>query len=178
MRIRGWPAPCLAILLHLACCFTLLWACTARASTPTLYECVKVIDGDSVIVRAEELHAPVRLLGIDCPEMNQEWGKAAREFVAARILGKQVRLDFDHPRQDDYDRNLCYLWYEADGAWTCLNIELVRAGLAVPYRKRSSIRLQQDILRARQEAQNAQNGFWTQGGLKLHPREHRRQRRN
>ncbi len=176
MRTDARPGSPCAFRLCLVCCLFLFLTVAARASAQPLYTCTKVIDGDSVIVLAGGLHAPVRLLGIDCPEMDQEWGKAARDFVAARIIGEQVRLEFDHPRLDNYNRNLCYLWYRKAGDWTCLNLDLVRAGLAVPYRARSSIRLQDDILDAQQEAQDAQAGFWAQGGLKLHPREHRRRR--
>ncbi|MFW5733764.1 MAG: thermonuclease family protein [Oceanidesulfovibrio sp.] len=160
------------------CCVLLFWAAPVRASDQTLYECVEVIDGDSVLVLAEGLLAPVRLLGIDCPEMDQEWGEAARKFTAEHVLGREVRLEFDNPRRDNYHRNLCYLWYRQDGGWACLNLELVRAGLAVPYRPRSSIRMQPEILEAQEDALNANAGFWDQGGLQRHPREHRRLHRD
>lgn len=54
---------------------------------------VRVIDGDSLLLRAADGDAPpieVRLLGIDAPEGCQAGGPAAREMLAGFVTGKRV----------------------------------------------------------------------------------------
>ena len=54
------------------------WAVPATVS--------RVIDGDTVVVSADlgwhiSLTSSVRLYGVDCPELNTDEGKVARDFV-------------------------------------------------------------------------------------------------
>jgi micrococcal nuclease len=66
----------------------------------------RVVDGDTIWVRTHAGQKPVkvRFLGIDAPEICQNAGKASRQALAARILGKQVVLSFRY--HDDYGRLL------------------------------------------------------------------------
>ncbi|QJT08898.1 thermonuclease family protein [Oceanidesulfovibrio marinus] len=173
MRPSVRPDSTRAVRLCAAC---IVWCAllTPSALAGDIYRCINVLDGDSIIIQIGEFLAPVRLLGIDCPEKNQEWGDAAKAFTTARIQGKDVRLEFDTPYHDKYSRNLCYVWYKENGGWTCLNVALIRAGLAVPFRSRSNIRLQPKILAAQQQAREARAGFWANGGLSLSPHDFRR----
>jgi micrococcal nuclease len=65
-----------------------------------------VTDGDTVWVRPASGGAPrpVRLQGIDAPEICQAYGKRARQALTSRVLHQQVRVasSFD----DDYQRVL------------------------------------------------------------------------
>lgn len=174
MRPSARPDTVSAARLCVACIVWCALLSSSAAAAGDAYRCVDVLDGDSIIVLVGEFLAPVRLLGIDCPERHQEWGDAAKAFTSSHVQGKNVRLEFDTPHHDTYSRNLCYVWYQENGRWTCLNLALVRAGLAVPFRSRSNIRLQPEILAARQQAREARAGFWANGGLSLSPRDFRR----
>ncbi|MEJ7931601.1 thermonuclease family protein [Ramlibacter sp. AN1015] len=79
-----------------------------------------VTDGDSIWVRPARGGAarPVRLLGIDAPELCQRGGAAAREALARGVLGRPVLL---HTRgRDAYQRVLAQVGTEGQpdvGAW-------------------------------------------------------------
>ena len=105
------------------------------------YELVRVVDGDTLIVRAVPAEAdargaaevfPVRLLGIDCPESVhpqravEPWSKEAAQFTQDFVAAGRVRLQFDRRRIDKYQRRLAYV-FVGD---RLLNEELLRVGLA------------------------------------------------
>lgn len=52
-----------------------------------------VHDGDSVRVKsADGTVVPIRIYGIDCPEIGQPYGREARDLTAALLLGKAVEV--------------------------------------------------------------------------------------
>lgn len=82
-------------------------------------ELVRVVDGDTVIVRKEDgNNIRVRLIGIDTPESvnpdnskNTVSGKAASDFLKSKLeTGKDYYLEYDVEREDKYGRTLAYLW--------------------------------------------------------------------
>ncbi len=97
---------------------------------------VRVIDGDSVVVRGESgAKATVRLLGIETFEGTQKGDDASRFAVLAageleRLLGSDpVRVAVHSPAHDRHGRTLAHLYAgEID-----VGLELVRRGLAVTY---------------------------------------------
>ena len=54
-----------------------------------------VIDGNTVEVKAtnNQVHK-VMLVGIDCPELGQEFGSQAKKFLEKIILNKEVTVEF------------------------------------------------------------------------------------
>jgi endonuclease YncB( thermonuclease family) len=70
-----------------------------------------VIDGDTIDVASI---GRVRLLGIDAPEIGRgfdtaaPFGRDARESLAAMVDRRWVRLEYDGPRTDTYNRHLAY----------------------------------------------------------------------
>lgn len=93
---------------------------------------VGVIDGDSIKVLNEGKEEKIRLVGIDCPEKKQSFGRRAKEFTSAQSFGKKV-LVRDSGR-DRYGRTLAEVILP-DGR--SLNKELLKAGLAWWFRKYS-----------------------------------------
>lgn len=102
----------------------------------------KVIDGDTVDVRADRggAEARVRLLGVDAPELHDRqtnkpdyWADRAAGYLQARAQGKQavVRLEPTKTR-DKYGRLLAYLYV---GDNENLNLTLVRDGQAYADRR-------------------------------------------
>lgn len=75
-----------------------------------------IVDGDTFDVEINGKEERVRLLLVDTPETKdpdkpvQPFGPEATEFAEKTLSGKEVRLEFDGPERDKYDRLLVYLW--------------------------------------------------------------------
>ena len=56
-------------------------------------KCVKVIDGDTILVECEKGRQTVEIDGIDAPELGQPWGKDVRSFVKNMVGGESIELE-------------------------------------------------------------------------------------
>ncbi len=101
-----------------------------------LYECIRVIDGDTIVVKRME-HRPyrligdeirVRLIGIDCPELEESFGNIASTRAKVKVEGKPVSLSYGKTRKDRYGRTLAYVNVIEDERW--LNEMLIESGHA------------------------------------------------
>ncbi len=95
---------------------------------------IKVIDGDTIILRLQGAIETVRLIGVDTPETVHPtkpvecFGPEASAFTHSVLKPKtQVRVQRDVEARDRYQRLLVYL-YLIDG--TFVNQELLRLGFA------------------------------------------------
>ena len=134
---------------------------TPDAIQTGIYPVERVVDGDTLLLVCGER---VRLIGSDTPETvkpdhpAEPFGHEATAFTAQFVAegNGDVRLEFDGPRKDQYDRFLATVWVGD----RMLNEELLRAGLA---RLRSEFRfsppLKARLRRAEEEARNAQRGI-------------------
>lgn len=98
-----------------------------------VYEVVRVVDGDTIVVNFNGKEEKVRLIGVDTPESvhpdaskNEEAGIAASDYTKEKLLGKSVELEFDVQERDKYGRLLAYVW--VDGVM--YNKTLLREGIA------------------------------------------------
>ena len=91
---------------------------------------VKVIDGDSIVVRHGQAKVEIRLMDIDAPEMSQPFGRRAAEDLRALILGRRVRVA---ARGKDRSGRTLARVYSIHGLE--LNIYLIESGRAWWYRK-------------------------------------------
>ena len=151
MSIRRWAA--FAVLAWL------------MAGGPALAEAQRVrqvIDGDTITVSGVGV---VRLLGVDAPEktggyrQSEPYGDAATTFMKALVEGQVVRLEYDGPRKDQYNRTLAYVFLP-DGR--CANDAIIRGGLAETYRRFDYVRKPQ-FQAAEREAKEAKRGMWVNG---------------
>ncbi len=144
----------------LALLLGLLPGCGGEPGPPREAKVSRVIDGDTAVL---EGGARVRFLGIDAPEMERDGQPAdflahqSKDFVAALIQGKTVRLEYDRERYDRYGRLLAYLFLP-DGAM--VNLAVVRQGLARVYSQAPNLRYQEALNAAQQEAMAAGRGLW------------------
>lgn len=85
-----------------------------------------VIDGDTIDIQGHR----IRLAGIDAPELDQPYGLVSKSALIRLCANQDVRAVFHG--QDDYQRAVatCYLPDGRD-----LSAELVKAGLALDWRK-------------------------------------------
>jgi endonuclease YncB( thermonuclease family) len=88
---------------------------------------IKVSDGDSLQVRQGDKVVRVRLYGIDCPELDQDFGPAAKKFTKAQVFKKKVQVEAVD--RDRYGRTVALVW----SSGKLLNRELIRAGYAWTY---------------------------------------------
>jgi micrococcal nuclease len=92
----------------------------------------RVVDGDTIEVRIDDVVEDVRLIGIDTPETVKPgapvecFGHRASDFTSRLLEGRRVRLVFGAERRDHYGRLLAYV--HRDGRF--VNAILVRKGLA------------------------------------------------
>jgi len=95
---------------------------------------VKVHDGDTVTLRVSfrDFDFPLRLFGIDAPELN-EGGEEARDWLKAMILNQIVLVLIDRKnRVDKYGRLLGKIFYGGRD----IGEEEMMLGLAVPFSRR------------------------------------------
>lgn len=136
-----------ALLLLLAS----LGACAAPQSVTGTVK--RVLDGDSVIVRASGRDIEVRLGEIDTPEKGQPHADISRKALQGMVLGKRVRLQvLDH---DQYGRTVARVYRLPEETW--VNAELVRRGHAWVYRRHVRDRSLYDIER---DAKARRAGLW------------------
>jgi len=95
---------------------------------------VRVVDGDTIVVRLGGREERVRYIGVDTPESVKPgepvecFAKAAVRANARLVEGRTVTLRYDAERRDRYGRLLAYV-YRGD---TFVNAELIRRGFATP----------------------------------------------
>jgi endonuclease YncB( thermonuclease family) len=132
-------------------------AAGARAELYFDAHVVGVSDGDSITVLRElaeggKQELEIRLSGIDAPERGQPWGRRAHEALAARVFGKQVRINA--VTTDRYGRTVGEVY--ADDV--CVGCELLREGHAWVYRRYTDDRV---LLGLEAEARAAKRGLWS-----------------
>jgi len=148
----------LAALGILALVLAVLGAPPARAEAFFDARVVAVFDGDTIEVlrsaptpEASPEPVRIRLAGIDAPERGQPWSQRARRALAARVAGREVRINA--VTTDKFGRTVGEVY--ADGV--CVGCELVREGHVWVFRFFSD----DPVLRELEaEAREAGRGLW------------------
>lgn len=132
------------------------------------YSIVRVVDGDTVVVRKDGADIKIRLIGLDTPEVVdprkpvQCFGKEASDKAKSLLTSVRVRLEHD-PSQgmlDTYGRTLAYLFL-TDG--THFNRYMIAEGYGHEYTYRLPYRYQSDFQAAEKDARGAKKGLWADG---------------
>lgn len=99
-----------------------------------LYDVVRVVDGDTIVIDYNGKEETIRLIGVDAPESvhpdkskNTEAGLAASDFTKEALDGKHIELELDVQERDKYGRMLAYVYVNGE----MLNEKLLKAGHAV-----------------------------------------------
>jgi endonuclease YncB( thermonuclease family) len=128
----------------------LVGSLTASATDITV-RVISVIDGNTIEVQTEEnVRQRVIIAGIDCPELTQEFGNEARQFVESLILQKQILVKIIGK-----DRKGNYLGIVMVGDID-LRTQLLKEGLAWTSEKESGA----DLESIRSWAQQKGKGLW------------------
>jgi len=127
--------------MHLRIIFlliTLLFISPVLANADS-YKVIRVVDGDTIVIKYNGKYEKVRLLCVDTPEsvhpdkkQNIPMGKVASKYTQKKLTGKYVNLEFEIDRlRGHYGRLLAYVFVDGQN----LNLDLVRQGLSPYYTK-------------------------------------------
>ena len=141
---------------------------SSEVSLSPLYDVIRVVDGDTIVVSQEGQEITVRLIGIDTPEsvnpdesLNTVEGKEASEWMKELLTGVKVYLEYDAAVEDDYGRTLAYVYLE-DGE-TMVNRLLLTNGLATIMTVQPNSKYEDDFSSLQNAAREAGAGFWKTG---------------
>lgn len=127
---------------------------------------VRIVDGDTIVVAFGGQEYRVRYIGMDTPETKDpnaavQWmGPQATVANAALLEGRTVFLEKDVSEVDQFDRLLRYVWITDGAAWTLVNLELVRQGVAAARSYPPDVRYDALYLGAEGVARQAHIGLW------------------
>ena len=136
------------------------------------YDVVRVVDGDTLIVKIDSDKVRVRLIGVDTPEsvadgvhkQNTPEGDVASEYTKSLLEGGRVYLEYDVEHFDQYDRTLAYV-YLSDKE-TMVNELLISEGYARTVRIEPDVKYYERLSGLEKEACNNNKGFWGTGFFK------------
>jgi len=102
------------------------------------YKVVRVVDGDTIVIRYNGKYEKVRFLCVNTPEsvhpdekQNIPMGKVASRYTQKKVTGKYVGLEFESYKRGNYGRLLAYVFVDRKN----INLDLVRQGLSPYYTK-------------------------------------------
>lgn len=112
---------------------------------------IRVVDGDTLIVKIQGANLRIRLIGIDAPESDQPFGDEARNELASLIGEQQCVLVYDEG--DGHGRLVAHLWIGD----TYVNDEMIKRGMAWF----DSVYAPDNYLEpSEEEAREAKRGLW------------------
>ncbi len=112
-----------------------------------------VTEGDSISVAREGKSVRVRLFGIDCPEMNQKYGREAKEVARELAFGKVVSVE--SKGKDRYGRTVGRVKLPSGKS---LSRELIRAGACWWYKRHA--RKEVEFKDLEEKARQEKLGLW------------------
>ncbi len=138
-----------------------------RPSGPTeTAPVVRVVDGDTIVVRLDGQDRRLRYIGMNTPETVKpnspvEWlGREASEANRALVEGRTVVLEKDVSETDRYGRLLRYVWLVDGDRWTLVDLELVARGFAQVETDPPDVRYADRFVAAQRIARDAGIGLW------------------
>ena len=135
---------------------------TAGAGEATV---VRVVDGDTIVVRIRGENERVRLIGIDTPESvkpnspTECFGREAAGRTKALLPeGTPVRLVRDIEPRDNYGRLLAYVYREPDDLF--VNLALAKEGYATTLTLPPNVAHTDEFVEAARAARERSRGLW------------------
>ena len=115
---------------------------------------ISVLDGNTLQVRATDAEVyKILLVGIDSPELEQEYGEKAKKFLERLVLNKDVIIQFHG--KDRHGNRLAVVIIRKD---VDLRVELLKEGLAWTAERDPMPELEP----YRTFAQKKEKGLWSQ----------------
>ena len=134
------------------------------------YQVTYVIDGDTFMTTIEGKETKIRLIGIDTPESvnevnpekNCEEGRLASAYTKDLLTGKNVWVEYDLNKTDEYDRTLAYVYLDEGGA-DMIQERLLADGMANVMQIGANIKYSVRFRMLKMQAQMQKKGFWEEG---------------
>jgi micrococcal nuclease len=147
-------------------CLLLLVSCQAKnqaADNQMQVKVARVVSGQSIevlgIAQQPNFASPVRLIGIDAPDLRQDpWGDEAKQSLE-KLIGdteQLVQLEFDLETKDQLGRTLAYVWKDKQ----LLNEQIVKQGYGLFVGRSPNHKYDQRLERAQQWARIMGEGIW------------------
>lgn len=132
-------------------------------SDDNLYEVVRVVDGDTIVVNYNGTNEKVRLIGVDTPESvhvdkskNTEEGVKVSDYTKAQLTGKKVALELDVQERDKYGRILAYVYLDG----VMYNKTLLEIGYAKVATYPPNVKYVDDFTKIQEIARENKVGLW------------------
>lgn len=143
----------------------------------TKYRVIRVIDGDTFVVKYKGKEKKVRLIGVDTPESvhknkkkNTVWGKKAAKYTKSKLTKKNVYLEFDKSKEDMYGRLLAYVYIKSGkNTYVMYNKTLVSKGYARAAYYAPNGKYRNSFEKLQRKAKKNKKGFWKVGKKKAFP---------
>ena len=126
---------------------------------------MKVVDGDTVVVRLKKSTETVRLIGIDTPETVHPtkpvecFGPEASAYLSQLLpKGTEVRVVRDVEARDYYNRLLLYIFRASDDLF--VNQHMIETGHATPYPYPPNTTYAKQFAAIGHSARGANVGLW------------------
>lgn len=134
----------------------------------------RIISGQTIEVVSNDKTMLVRLIGIDAPDLKQQpFGKAAKALLTQVIADKEVIIELDEQKQDEFGRYLAYVWSDL-----LVNEYLVKQGVVIVAVKSPNHKYDTQLVRAQEWARLQEQGIWNpKQPLTMTPAEFRSQYR-
>lgn len=123
-------------------------------------EVAHIVDGDTIDVACGGIPSRVRLLNVDTPERGEAGHEQARDALEHLIGGREVSLLFEAPGQPTLGKFGRLLAYVVSENGSNLNLELIRGGWSLFYRKYGDGRFPESFAQAETDARNRRTGLW------------------
>ncbi len=137
---------------------------------------VRVVDGDTIIVKKDGEEVRVRFIGIDTPESvnpdkekNNEYGKIASNYTKSLLFeGDTLYLEYDKEPTDKYGRTLAYIWQDETSTNIAfmINAQIIGNGYADVITIKPNTKYAEQFKIMRDNAKKANVGLWADEGYR------------
>ncbi len=117
----------------------------------------RVIDGDTYVTR-DGVH--LRLIGINCPELKEKYGQAAKEFAEELVLNRRATIKYGKGKHDVYGRTLVYIYV---GEERMINQILLIDGYAEVMTVKPNVKYAEFFQVLEDDAKKERVGMWIGG---------------
>jgi endonuclease YncB( thermonuclease family) len=138
---------------------TWLWPGPKKADLPNIWPVLRVIDGNTIVIRYFDQIEQIRLLGVNAPARGRPGYEQAREALKVLIEGYKIFLEFEPSQRGKRDRNgrlPGYVFHDGSN----INIELVRSGWSKYRAEYDGGQYAHRFQDAEREAQISGTGLW------------------
>lgn len=130
----------------------------------TKCEVIRVVDGDTIVVKYNGNEERIRLIGVDTPESvhpnenkNTQEGVKISDYTKERLTGKIVELELDVEERDKYGRILAYVYIDGE----MYNKELLELGYAKLATYPPNVKYVEEFTKIQKEARKNKVGLWS-----------------